>query len=110
MQDIALIPFLTFVIVTTFTPGPNNISSSSMGILFGYRKTLPFILGIVTGFVFTMLVSGFLSRTVFGLVPELEAIMRLVGAGYILWLAYKTWKSSYQLDKKRELWLRAKVE
>ena len=38
-----LIPLISFVVVTTFTPGPNNISSASMGVLHGYRKTLNFL-------------------------------------------------------------------
>lgn len=37
----------TFILVTTFTPGPNNILSASMGAYFGYRRTAPFLFGIV---------------------------------------------------------------
>ena len=40
---------ISFVIITTFTPGPNNISSASMGIMYGYKKTLDFLLGIAAG-------------------------------------------------------------
>ena len=36
MESINLTALLTFVFITTLTPGPNNISSSSMGILFGW--------------------------------------------------------------------------
>lgn len=90
--------FLTFVLVTTFTPGPNNISSSSMGVLVGYPRTLRYILGIVTGFFVIMLLSGAISRTVYDLAPGLESAMRIVGAGYILWLAYKTLSASYQFE------------
>lgn len=90
--------FLTFVIVTTFTLGPNNISSSSMGILYGYKQSLRYIAGIVVGFFFIMLIAGIISQTLYAIFPSLETIMRLVGATYILWLAYKTLKSSYQFD------------
>ena len=31
-MDLAIVPFLTYVLVTTYTPGPNNISSASMGV------------------------------------------------------------------------------
>ena len=90
--------FLTFAVVTTFTPGPNNISSSSMGILFGYRKTLPYLIGIVSGFFLIMLLSSIVSSTLYAVLPSIETYMRLIGAGYIVWLAYKTLRSSYQLD------------
>lgn len=90
--------FLTFVLVTTYTPGPNNITSSSMGILYGYRKTVNYILGICTGFFGIMLLSGVVSATLYAIFPSLEAIMRLLGAAYILWLAYKTLKSTYKFS------------
>ena len=39
-----LFALMSFVIITTFTPGPNNISSASQGVLFGYRKALPYLI------------------------------------------------------------------
>ncbi len=98
MDSINFVGFLTFVVITTFTPGPNNISSSSMGVLYGYPKTLRYIGGIVTGFFVIMLVAGIISNTLYTILPSVETIMRIIGAGYILWLAYKTVKSSYQFS------------
>jgi cysteine/O-acetylserine efflux protein len=99
MDTINFGAFLTFVLITTFTPGPNNITSSSMGILYGYRKTLKFLSGIVTGFFIIMLLSGVISQTLYALLPSVEVIIRIMGALYILWLAYKTFKSSYQFTE-----------
>jgi hypothetical protein len=39
-MHIELIPLISFVIITTFTPGPNNICGASMGVMLGYRKTV----------------------------------------------------------------------
>ena len=89
---------LSFVLITTFTPGPNNISSSSMGILYGYQKSLNYLLGITSGFFGIMLLSGIISRTVYALFPSIEAVLRIAGALYILWLAYKSLKTSYTFD------------
>ena len=99
MESINLTALLAFVFITTLTPGPNNISSSSMGILFGYTKSLNYLLGISAGFLVIMLLSGIASRTVFVLFPELESVMRFAGTAYILWLAYKTAKSSYKFTQ-----------
>ena len=99
MESINLAPLLTFVFITTLTPGPNNISSSSMGILYGYPKSVNYLAGIAAGFFVIMLLSGIASRTIFTLIPQLEAAMRIIGALYILWLAYKTFKSSYQFTQ-----------
>jgi cysteine/O-acetylserine efflux protein len=89
---------LSFVLITTFTPGPNNISSSSMGILYGYQKSLNYLLGIAFGFFGIMLLSGVISRTVYALFPSIESVLRIAGALYILWLAYKSLKTSYTFD------------
>ncbi len=89
------IALITFVIITTFTPGPNNISSASMEILYGYRRSLDFILGISLGFFMMLILSGWLSRFLLESVPAFEPILRIVGAAYILWLAWHTLRASY---------------
>jgi len=99
MESINFGAFLTFVVVTTFTPGPNNITSSSMGILYGYRKTLNYLLGIAVGFFIIMLLSGVISSTLYAIFPSLESVMRIIGAGYILYLAYKTLRSTYKFSE-----------
>ncbi len=38
--------FLSYVIITTFTPGPNNIMSMSNASRYGFRKSLPFNVGV----------------------------------------------------------------
>lgn len=98
MEPINFGALFTFVMVTTFTPGPNNISSSSMSIVYGYRKTIRFLLGIATGFFGVMLLTGIISGTLYTIFPALEPVMRLIGAAYILWLAYKTFQSSHSLS------------
>jgi cysteine/O-acetylserine efflux protein len=82
-----VIPFLTYAVVTTFTPGPNNITSTTIGMRLGYRRTLPYILGIMAGFLVIMLAAGVLtdiaSRAYRGALPYLKWI----GVIYMCWLA-----------------------
>jgi cysteine/O-acetylserine efflux protein len=99
-MDINFGAFIIFVIVTTFTPGPNNISSSSLGVIYGYRKTIPYILGVTTGFFLTMFVTGLISRTLYAIIPSIEGAMRVVGAVYIMWLAYKTLQLTYDIESE----------
>lgn len=82
-----LYPFLTYVFVTTFTPGPNNILSMSNGLRYGYRRTLGFLAGETTGFVVVMLLSGLLNVVLVHLVPQLRFWLNLFGAAYMLYLA-----------------------
>jgi cysteine/O-acetylserine efflux protein len=97
-MSIDLFPLISFVIITTFTPGPANISSASMGVLHGYRKSLRFLLGLVSGLFVVMLLSGLISGTLLRFFPALEPILRYVGAVYILYLAYSILKASYTFE------------
>ena len=85
----------SFVVITTFTPGPNNISSAAMGIIAGYRKTLPYLAGIAAGFFIVMLLCGWISAGLREAYPAFENVLRILGSGYILWLGWHTVKASY---------------
>ena len=101
-----LVPLLSFVVITTFTPGPNNIASASMGLSYGYKKTLPFLLGIFTGFVLIMVVCAYASTNLISRIPNIERIMSLIGALYITWLAYHTLRANYNFSEEKQKPLR----
>ena len=96
---------IPFVLITTFTPGPNNLSCASMSINFGIRKTMNYLYGIVTGFFLLLLLCGFFSNLLFTAIPSVEPIMRWIGAAYILYLAYGTFKASYSFKEKSNQFL-----
>ena len=93
------IALATFVLITNFTPGPNNASSASMGILHGYRNTLGYLAGITAGFFLVMLLCGWVSTSLLQVFPAIENTLRILGAAYILWLAFHTLKASYALQE-----------
>lgn len=97
-MNIELLPSITFAFVTTFTPGPNNVSSAAMGVLHGYRKSFNYLLGITTGFFFMMLLSAWVASSILTLFPRLQSWLQYIGAGYILYLAVATLKASYNVD------------
>jgi len=86
--------FLSYVIVTSFTPGPNNIMSMSNAGRYGFRKSISFNIGIFFGFLIIIAISGIFSVTLYSLIPSIKPVMTWIGAAYILWLAWKTCKSS----------------
>jgi cysteine/O-acetylserine efflux protein len=99
----ALIPF---ALITTFTPGPNNLSCASMGINFGIKKTMPYLFGIITGFFLLLLLCGFFSNLLLTAIPSIEPILRWIGATYILYLAYGTFnKASFSFKEKSDQFL-----
>ncbi len=86
---------ISFILITTFTPGPNNISSASMGVLYGYRRTMSYLAGITLGVFLLMMACGWISASLLSLFPVIETPLRYLGAVYILWLAFKTVRASY---------------
>ena len=90
-----LLALATFAVVTTFTPGPNNISSASLGVLYGYRGTSLYLAGITVGFFLILLLCSWVSTALLQVFPRFEGALRIIGALYILWLAYHTLKASY---------------
>jgi threonine/homoserine/homoserine lactone efflux protein len=82
-----LYPFLTYVLVTTFTPGPNNILSMSNAMRYGYRRTLRFLAGVATGFVVMLLMAGLLNVLIERIMPRVHTWLELLGAAYLVYLA-----------------------
>ncbi|MBU0756483.1 MAG: LysE family translocator [Nanoarchaeota archaeon] len=93
------IPFLTYALITTYTPGPNNISTATFSMNLGYKKTMKYMLGISTGFFLLMFAAGYFTELIINAFPKFEVILRYIGAAYILWLAYSVFKSSKKSKK-----------
>jgi cysteine/O-acetylserine efflux protein len=80
-------PFLAYVFVTTFTPGPNNIMAMSNAMRYGYKRTFNFLLGVTVGFMVVMLLSGLLNVVLVGLLPQVRFWLNIFGALYMFYLA-----------------------
>ena len=81
--------FLPFAVVAGFTPGPNNLMLAASGANFGFRRTLPHLLGIVCGFPLVVLATGLGLGTVFQSHPDVHGIMKFVGAAFLIYLAWR---------------------
>ena len=84
---INLYPFLAYVFVTTFTPGPNNIMSMTNAVRYGYRKILNFLMGMTVGFFIVMLACGMLNFVLISLLPQVKGWLNILGAVYMFYLA-----------------------
>ena len=96
MDQINFLTLIPYVFITTFTPGPNNISCAASSARWGLRRTWGYLLGIGLGFFVLLLLSGVFSGALIAVLPGLVSYMRWVGATYILWLAYGIAKSEGQ--------------
>jgi threonine/homoserine/homoserine lactone efflux protein len=89
-----LLPLMSYCLVMSATPGPNNVMLATTGASFGYRGALPVILGIQAGiFVQTMLVCAGLG-SLFVAYPMAQQVLRIAGALYLMFLAWKLAGSS----------------
>ena len=84
-----LLPLVTYSIVMSSTPGPNNLMLTTSGANFGFRRTLPHILGISAGMTVQTIVTCLGLGSLFVAFPALHDVLRVAGALYLLVLAWK---------------------
>ena len=78
-----------FACVTSITPGPNNMMLLASGLNFGFRHSIPHMLGIGIGFGTMIVIIGLGLGKVFEAVPLFYTMLRYCGGAYMLWLAWK---------------------
>jgi len=84
-----LYALIVFCFVSSITPGPNNLMLLASGVNFGFRRTIPHMLGVDLGFALMVGLVGVGLDVVFSRFPALLPAMRYAGAAYMLWLAGK---------------------
>lgn len=93
------VSFLTYAVVTAVTPGPNNIMSMSNGSRRGFRGALPFNFGILAGFSVVMILCTAFCSLLSTWIPKIKTPMLIVGACYMLCLAWETFRSSDAIEE-----------
>ncbi|WP_439142823.1 LysE family translocator [Planktotalea sp.] len=78
-----------FAFVSSITPGPNNLMLMASGANFGFRRTIPHMLGVGIGFTLMIVLVGVGLVQVFDLYPISHQILKVVSVLYLLWLAWK---------------------
>ncbi|MGY5775430.1 LysE family translocator [Rhizobium hainanense] len=80
---------LLFAFTTSITPGPNNMMLFASGVNFGFRRTIPHMLGIGVGFLSLLLGVGLGLGAVLHTVPLLYTVLKFAGGAYLVWIAWK---------------------
>ena len=83
------LPFATYSLVMWVTPGPNNVMLTASGANFGFRRTLPHMLGICSGFALQMLAVCAGLGAIFRRWPHLQDGLRWLGAAYLVYLGWR---------------------
>lgn len=69
------IAFISYVFVTSFTPGPNNIMAMTNASHHGFRKSIPFNLGVGVGFFTILILSNLFSVTLYRYLPTVKPVV-----------------------------------
>ncbi|WP_151830349.1 LysE family translocator [Acinetobacter junii] len=88
--------FIGLVITILFTPGPTNTLLASSGVQVGVRKSLLLIPAEALGYIVAITAWGMLIGKVSTALPLLPTFLKLMSAGYILYLAIKLWRTANQ--------------
>ncbi|MGB1341046.1 MAG: LysE family translocator [Pseudomonadales bacterium] len=94
-----LISLTTFATVAAFTPGPNNLLLAASSANFGWRKTLPHMLGVIAGFTLLVTIAALGLGWLLTALPGLQVILRVLGLVFILFIAYSL-AESHSLDRR----------
>ncbi len=84
-----LLALTLFAFVSSITPGPNNLMLMASGANFGFRRTIPHMLGVGIGFTVMIVLVGVGLVQIFDLYPISHQILKVVSVIYLLWLAWK---------------------
>ena len=83
------VALVVFAFVMAMTPGPNNIMLTASGVNFGFARSVPHMSGVTIGFVVMVAACAAGLGLVFTAVPMLQIVLKVAGAAYMLWLAWK---------------------
>ena len=70
-------PLALFALVSSITPGPNNVMLATSGLNFGFRRTIPHLLGVSIGFTLMVFLVGVGLGSVFQQVPALYTVLKM---------------------------------
>ena len=88
-MELELVPLILFGIAAGFSPGPNNIVTSYSAFNFGFVKTIPTMLGVISGWTLLSIILVIGSGIIFKKFEEIQFIIKILGSFYLVFLAYK---------------------
>jgi threonine/homoserine/homoserine lactone efflux protein len=97
-----VVAFVVFAVVTSITPGPNNVMLATTGANVGIRRGLPHMLGIALGFALMIFLVAAGAGTALLGSPTAMQVLRVIGIAVLLWLAWKIATAGRSATGERE--------
>jgi len=95
-------PILTFAMTAAITPGPNNIILSTNAVNYGFKETIPLILGVFFGFLSVLSLCLLGIGEVYESFPNFKNFIKIVATIFLTYLAYKIFNSSEFSDNSNK--------
>lgn len=86
-------PLIAFAAVSTVTPGATTTLATASGAHFGFRRSLPFMIGVAIGLAAMAVAAAAGLAGLLLAAPSLQFAMKLAGSAYLLWLAVRIGRS-----------------
>ena len=90
---------VSFYFVMYITPGPNNAMVLTSGLKFGFTKTIPHMSGITIGHILQLILVCLGLGKIFQVFPEIQQVLKIICAAYLLYLGYKIIGSFSKIKK-----------
>ena len=98
----SLLPTLLLqILVVGYTPGPANIYSLAMSLRHGRKQSMVMWLGLLTGFLIAVTLMAVLTHFIGMAFGQYVGFLKYLGAAYIVYLAYRIWRSNRQGNEKQ---------
>lgn len=89
MEVSHLIALLMFALISSLSPGPNNIMLMASGANIGFYRTIPHILGIISGYSVMLILVGLGLMPLFQQYPLIQNSLQILCLLYLFYLSYK---------------------
>ncbi len=98
----SIIAMSMFSLIMSATPGPVNILTLNSGLINGFKKTLPFVLGATLGFTLLLVILGLGLAKFLLHYPQLIHYLSYLATAYLLYLSYQLFTASHHIDLNTE--------
>ena len=95
-------PILTFAMTAAITPGPNNIILSTNAVNYGFKATIPLMLGVFFGFLSVLTICLLGIGEIYENYPNFKNFIKIVATIFLTYLAYKTFISTEFSDNNNK--------
>jgi len=97
------LPLIAFTVVMIGTPGPNNLMLMSAGANFGFRRSIPHIVGIIVGCQVLLWSIALGLGQLLEAYPQAALLLKACGGMFLLYMAYqlaRPRKSKLEVDQE----------